>query len=1043
MPSLHIDVFGGFTIFSDGSPVAVAHAPRLQSLLTYLLLHRDLPISRQQVASALWPDSSESQSRTNLRKQLMQLRQMLPAIDECLIDDGVTLRLRGDAPLRSDLNDFQRAFNQRDFARAAALYCGDLLPACSDEWIEPAREQLRRRYIDALGKWATALEEKRHYAKAIEVAQKLFDADVLDESACRRLMRLHALSGHRAEALRIYQTCADALQHELRAEPSQELRELRDQLQQQHSIEASQSVLWPLIGREAEWRQLRRVWDEAQMGKAQCVLLSGEAGIGKTRLAEELMDWARRQGIAIAIAHCYAAEGALAYAPAITWLRSPAIQAHLAKLDDAWLSEVSRLMPEACTLRPHLPTPGPLTEGWQRQRLFEALAVAVHHIGKPLLLNIDDMQWADRDTLEWLHYLLRHTPRARLLLMGTARMEEVDERHPLRELMLALKRAGQFIEIELGPLSALETASLAAQVAGQSLSSAASANLYRETEGNPLFVVETMRAEQSDDAIPSNVQAVIEQRLSRLSHSAIHTAQLSAVFGRAFTTDVIARAGDIDDHALAQSVDELMQRHIIHERAGAQPVYDFTHGYVRDVAYHTAGLAQRRWMHVRIAEVLAQKSAGGLDGVSAQIARHYDRGGRPEQAIPFYEQAAQTARNVYANAEAIAHLQRARVLLAAQIELGSLPARDMAVRVGEALGDLLLHVTQYEASQEAFEWALACAGEVLDRACLQRKIGNVLRDLRRFNDALVAYARASEWLGDAEGDHAPAWWHEWIQIQLEIDLVYYWLGDVEANAALLNHLRPILMQSGSAAQRASFYQNMTFRGISANRGIATEDMVKSVKQALAAFTEAGDAARLPSATFGVGFVLLWHGKPKEAEAPLREALRMAERNGDASLIARCVTYVGLAMRQLGYVDKTEAFVARGMIAAEAANMPEYTAMAHANAAWVAWRRSDRAGVRNHAAAAQTIWAKFPDGHPTTIRRWAVLLPLIAVCADESDIAGAVAHAQALLDPHAQQMPADLVSCLEELMAAQQAGQADNALTHLKRAVQLAEQHHLL
>ena len=250
MPSLHIDMLGGFAIFSDGTPVSAAHAPRLQSLLAYLLLHQDAPASRQQVASALWPESSEGQSRTNLRKQLLQLRHMLPAIEACLIDDGNLLRLRHDATLSSDLHAFTRALDQHDYARAASLYRGDLLPACTDEWIMPERERLRRLYINALAQWATALEERRRYAEAIEVAQTLFAVDTMDESACRRLMRLHALNGNRTEALRTFQTCANVLQRELHAQPSRETVDMHEQLLNQRSIvDAPATTPWPLVGR--------------------------------------------------------------------------------------------------------------------------------------------------------------------------------------------------------------------------------------------------------------------------------------------------------------------------------------------------------------------------------------------------------------------------------------------------------------------------------------------------------------------------------------------------------------------------------------------------------------------------------------------------------------------------------------------------------------------------------------------------------------------------------------------------------------------------
>ena len=127
-----------------------------------------------------------------------------------------------------------------------------------------------------------------------------------------------------------------------------------------------------------------------------------------------------------ATAHCYAAEGSLTYTPVIAWLRSPAIHQTFGAFDVLWRSELARLLPELVIEQPNLPQPTPITQGWQRQRFFEALARAVLLQNKPLLLFIDDLQWADRDTIEWLHYLLRFDPKARLLLLATVRSEEVN-----------------------------------------------------------------------------------------------------------------------------------------------------------------------------------------------------------------------------------------------------------------------------------------------------------------------------------------------------------------------------------------------------------------------------------------------------------------------------------------------------------------------------------------------------------------------------------------------------------------------------------------
>ena len=201
-------------------------------------------------------------------------------------------------------------------------------------------------------------------------------------------------------------------------------------------------------------------------GEAQVVMLCGEAGIGKTRLVEELLQWAARQGIVSSSTRCYAAEGDLTYAPVSAWLR-----AHpLMPIEDIWLAEVARLLPELLTQRPDLPRPVALTETWQRQRLFEALSRAILGTNQPLLLTIDDLQWCDRDTLEWLHFLLRFDREAKILVVGTYRPEEIDENHPLVSTLQALRKEGRVTEVNLQSLDETATKALATIVAGLDIS---------------------------------------------------------------------------------------------------------------------------------------------------------------------------------------------------------------------------------------------------------------------------------------------------------------------------------------------------------------------------------------------------------------------------------------------------------------------------------------------------------------------------------------------------------------------------------------------
>ena len=499
---MDIHLLGDFRLTYGDKPVTTVNQARQQAFLAYLLLHRHTPQSRQHLAFRFWPDASEAQAHTDLRNLLHKLRQALPEADRFILSDSLTIQWRTDARYRLDVADFEAALVQAStraaLAQATELYGGDLLPSCYDDWILAERERLRQMALDGLTRLVDLLEGERAYRTAIGYAKRLLGLDPLNETSYRSLMRLHAADGDRAGALRVFQRCTETLQANLAIEPSPATCELYQRLLAADfpasTLKPTDPDQLPLIGRDTEWRKLRDIWFSASGGRPQCVVLIGEAGIGKTRLAEELIGWVESQGFIAPTAHCYAAEGTLAYAPVVSWLRSTAIRKRLARLEPIWLGQVARLLPELLTQRPDLPDPGASSDGWQRQNLFEALARTLLSATDPLLIFVDDLQWADRDTLEWLHYLLRFNGRAHLLLLATVRAEDAATNPALQALLSALGQDGQVTELEIGPLTASESAAVAEAVAGVSLSPEEAGQLFRETEGNPLFVVETVRA---------------------------------------------------------------------------------------------------------------------------------------------------------------------------------------------------------------------------------------------------------------------------------------------------------------------------------------------------------------------------------------------------------------------------------------------------------------------------------------------------------------------------------------------------------------------
>ncbi|HEX6327775.1 MAG TPA: AAA family ATPase [Jiangellaceae bacterium] len=573
---IEIRLLGGVEIRRAADRVPPLGSSRVVSLLAYLALHRQTAQQRQRVAFALWPDSTEAQALTNLRHVLHNLRRSLPDAGQLIDARPRTLQWRPSVPVWLDIAEFENAIAAGDLAAAADIYTGDLLAGRTDEWAEEHRIRLRRRYLDALEQLVTTCDERGELADAVRYAERLLREEPLREQTYRALIRLHDACGDRARAVRVYHECAATLERELGVEPSAETRATYDALlARDEQPDGTRLGGPPFVGRTAERAKLAAAWRDARPGRPRVVLLAGESGIGKTRLAEEFRAWTAHRGALTAVARAYPGEGALAYGPIVAWLRSEDVQGRLRVLAPAYLTELARLLPELVASVPGLVRPQRLPESEQRQRLYDAVVTALVAPDTPLVLVADDVQWWDRDALQLLHYLIRTRPAAPTLVVATARREEIDTAAPLRELLVALRLAGTLSEIELNRLDRAETGLLAAQTGRGLIDDAELAALYEQTEGNPLFVVEAMRAgwQVGGDVLTPMVQAVIQSRLAQLSVAARELVDVAATIGREFTAEVLSLAGRTSDDAAVHALDELWRRRIIREHDAV--AYDF------------------------------------------------------------------------------------------------------------------------------------------------------------------------------------------------------------------------------------------------------------------------------------------------------------------------------------------------------------------------------------------------------------------------------------------------------------------------------------
>jgi DNA-binding SARP family transcriptional activator/tetratricopeptide (TPR) repeat protein len=675
---LHVSLLGEQSISDDGTGIR-ARSSRTVALIGFLVAHAGSPQARQRIAGLFWPDSADGQALTNLRRELHQLRQVLGG-EPSLVVTSRDLCWRDTETCHVDVRTFD---TEREAARAAAAaadddgvlrhasraldqYRGDFLPGVYEDWVLEARSQLERQCVDLCDLAGAARARQGDLAGAADAARRRIQLQPLEEAGYRTLMQLQADLGDRAGAVSTYHHCASVLERELAITPDQATREAFERLiarsrsapagaevpQAGPAIGRSGIAAAQLMGRSREFSLLRERWQSAVSGQPGLAVVRGGAGVGKTRLVAEVAGLARLQGAVVASSQCFGTAGRLALAPVADWLRNPAVQATRATLDEAWRTEVDRLVPSRGRGERGA-APGAMVDAWQRLRFFEGLARALLAVGRPLLLILDNMQWCDEETLAFLTFCLGLAPHAQLLVAGTLRNDNRREDPLLVDWTDRMRATGLLTELDLSPFEAADTARLAEAIAGRPLPGAEVSLLQGTTGGFPFYVIEAVRATADRGGAPrppGDLAAVLRSRLDQATVAARKVVGLAAAVGRDFTLDLMTEASDLDADVVVGAVDELWRRRILREfRDG----YAFSHDLLRETAYEQVSPPNRWLLHRRIAQSLELLHAGDTDAISAQLAEQYARGGRPGRAVPYYQRAANVAAGMFAHAEAI------------------------------------------------------------------------------------------------------------------------------------------------------------------------------------------------------------------------------------------------------------------------------------------------------------------------------------------------------------------------------------------------------
>jgi tetratricopeptide (TPR) repeat protein len=513
-----------------------------------------------------------------------------------------------------------------------------------------------------------------------------------------------------------------------------------------------------MVGRDTEINALRRSWSEAALGRGGMVLVSGEPGSGKTRLARELIDYACITGGNVLSGGCYELEAATPYLPFVEALRS---WVHRSSDDDLREAagdsgaELARLAPELASRIGPFPEGPTLAATDERLRLYDGVARCLFHLAEPsgLLLFIDDLQWTDQASLSLLHYLVRLVRSERLLIVGCYRDTDLDRSHPLAEALDLWNRERRAVRVHLGRLGLDGTSAMLTNLLGdECISEAFCADIHRETEGNPFFIEEVVKTLVNEEQIvcecgewkrrdegesvvlPQGVKAAIGRRLDHVSEPTTEVLRTAAILGKTFEYSELAAASDQSEDELLDALDEAVAAQLLETRSGESMI--FTHDKIREVLYLELNPIRRRRLHTRVAEGLeVLRKRGGRVAV-ADLAHHFMEGGCLDKGFDYAMEAAADAKTLFAYTDSVRLYERARDCAEALARAEELSKIDTALGDVYALkGEPVNAVTHYER-------ALAAVADPAEQMRLKCLIGEAL--------VVVGDARALDFVGEAK-----------------------------------------------------------------------------------------------------------------------------------------------------------------------------------------------------------------------------------------------------------------------------------------------------
>lgn len=714
---------------SDGSQVLFRSRKHF-ALLVHLAISGPRAHRRERLVGLLWPEDGDARARHSLSQALYALRRLFG--EEVVEVRGEEVQIGSGRPA-VDALEFGEHLRRGAIADAVALYRGEFLEGFwvrgarpFEDWMDRERARLAAEFRQALRSLIRDGREQGEWAAVVERTRRLIQIEPYDEHAYADLMRALWIVGDRAGALKQYEVLREVLAGELESEPGPEIEELAARIRRR-SAEAKRREGErraepaisepPFVGRKEEYARLLAVWRRVTEGHAAGVVLTGEPGIGKTRLAEEFLRYVATEDALVLRGACYPFLQGVPYAPFAEALRPLILDtALIRKLEPMWQSQLAQLFVELSGPQERATDEARRATGIRLQ--FEAVAqlLQVSAARRPMVLFVDNLQWADSGSASLAHFLLLRLHGVRFFALLTSR-EDVSRQW----LSWPVDPGNRLTWMRLPPLSRMELERLVGEV----LPAIPPDQAYLLSRGNPFFALElctvyALRAEQAASPVQRHggadltrvrdVQAIIERRLDLLTARDRRVLEAASVVGEPISVAALQRTSSLEMDTLADAIQSLADAgFLVH----SGPQLEFAHDLVHETVYEMLPEVRRRILHGRVASAL-----DGMDApdVIAKQAWHFDRAGERPRALATAMTAARAAteRCSYHEAQPLAEI-------AARNASTSRERLDCMYLLGETV----FFQRRYSAARSYLEEARVLAQELDDRE-LQLKIQNLL-----------------------------------------------------------------------------------------------------------------------------------------------------------------------------------------------------------------------------------------------------------------------------------------------------------------------------